>query len=40
MPKAEASSIVQDTQKPSNNSEIAEISLAMAGLEYCWAVIE
>ncbi|MDH3339731.1 MAG: SHOCT domain-containing protein [Nitrosopumilus sp.] len=32
IPTAEASSIVQDIQKQSNNSEIAEILLAIAGL--------
>ena len=32
IPKAEASSTVQDIQKQSNNSEIAEILLAIAGL--------
>jgi hypothetical protein len=32
IPEAEASSIVHDSQKISNNSEIAEVSLAIAGL--------
>jgi len=32
IPNAEASSIVQNTQKQSNNSEIAEILLAITGL--------
>jgi len=41
IPKAEASSIVQNTQKQSNNSETAEILLAIAGLGILFgAVIE